>query len=99
MSKRMRNMLIATGVVLGLIFGFKAFGNFMMHQAFDSMALPPATISAAEAKAETWADIIEAVGTLAAVQGTQSSLRALDRELKRMLEEEELAVMMLLIND
>src|SRR5688572_32903109 len=73
MSKRMVLMLGITGLVLGLIFGLKAFGNRMMHQAFDNMPLPPATISATEARAETWTDVIEAVGTLAAVQGTELS--------------------------
>ena len=69
MNKRMLIMLVVTGVVFGGIFGFKWFGNKMMNRFFDTMPLPPVAITAAEAQKQTWPAIIEAVGTVTAVNG------------------------------
>lgn len=69
MNKRMIIMLTAAGLVFGAIFGFKWFGKTMMNRAFDTMPVPPAAITSANAERQTWPASIEAVGTVAAVQG------------------------------
>ncbi len=68
--KRMIIMLILVGLLFGAIFGFKWFGNKMMNQFMDNMPMPPAAITVAEARVERWTDSLEAIGTLAAVNGT-----------------------------
>lgn len=71
MKKRMTLMLLATGVVFGLIFGFKAVGNYFMNQYFDDMPVPPVTVTAAEVDEGQWAPVTEAVGSLSAVNGAE----------------------------
>ncbi len=68
-SKRMVIMLIILAVVFGLIFGFKAFMSKMMNDFFDNMPQPAAAISTYEARQHNWASILEAVGTVNAVNG------------------------------
>jgi membrane fusion protein, multidrug efflux system len=71
MSKRMILMLVACAVVFGLVFGLKAFLNFGMNQFFDNMPMPPATITATEAKSDEWVLALDAVGTVRAVNGVE----------------------------
>lgn len=66
---RMIVMLLITGVIFGGIFFVKWFGNKEMNKFFDNMPQPPVTVTAAEARMETWNDTVEAVGTLVAVNG------------------------------
>ena len=68
-SKRMVIMLIILAVVFGLIFGFKAFMSKMMNDFFDNMPQPAAAVSTYEARQDNWASILEAVGTVNAVNG------------------------------
>jgi membrane fusion protein (multidrug efflux system) len=68
-SKRMVIMLIVVGVVFGLIFGWKAFMSHMINQFFDNMPMPAAAISTYEARQDNWALVLEAVGTVNAVNG------------------------------
>ena len=68
-SKRMVIMLIILAVVFGLIFGFKAFMGKMMNDFFDNMPQPAAAVSTYEARQDNWASILEAVGTVNAVNG------------------------------
>lgn len=75
-GKRMLVMLILVALVFGAIFGFKWFGNRMMNQYMDSMPIPPAAVTAATARSETWTDSLEAVGTLVAVNGTDVTTEA-----------------------
>lgn len=70
MNKRMFWMLIITGLVFGGVFGFKWFGNKMMNQYFDSMPMPAATVSSAQARGESWTSSLTGVGTVVASQGT-----------------------------
>lgn len=70
MLKRMILMLVASAVVFGLIFGYKAVGNYFMNQFFDNMPVPPVTITAAEVQTDTWVDSVPAVGSFRAVNGT-----------------------------
>lgn len=58
-------------VIFGGIFGFGAVRSYFMGQFFAHFALPPATISTAKVKAETWKPSISAVGSLAAINGVQ----------------------------
>ena len=69
--KRMIWMLLITGLVFGVIFGFKFVSGMMMNKYFDTMQQPPVTVSTAVARGEKWADSLQAVGTLVAVNGTQ----------------------------
>jgi membrane fusion protein (multidrug efflux system) len=71
MSKRMILMLVACTVVFGLVFGLKGFLNFGMNQFFDNMPMPPATITATEAKSDEWVLALDAVGTVRAVNGVE----------------------------
>lgn len=71
MSKRMILMLVACAVVFGLVFGLKGFLNFGMNQFFDNMPMPPATITATEAKSDEWVLALDAVGTVRAVNGVE----------------------------
>jgi len=69
MNKRMMWMLIGTGIVFGGVFGMKWFGGKMMNQYFDNMPMPPAVVSSATAKSETWAASLSGVGTVVASNG------------------------------
>jgi len=69
MNKRMMWMLIGTGVVFGGVFGMKWFGGKMMNQYFDNMPMPPAVVSSATAKSESWAASLSGVGTVVASNG------------------------------
>lgn len=69
MNKRMMWMLIGTGIVFGSVFGMKWFGGKMMNQYFDNMPMPPAVISSATAKSETWSASLSGVGTVVASNG------------------------------
>jgi membrane fusion protein (multidrug efflux system) len=75
-NRRMVIMLVATGALFGGIFGFKAFVNRMIGQAFDTMPIPPATVSTALARQEVWPQRLEAVGSLRAVAGTEVTSEA-----------------------
>ena len=76
MTKRMLIMLIACVVIFGGVFGFKYMGKKGMNQYFDNMPVPAATISASEAKLTTWAQQLETIGTLTAVNGIQLTTEA-----------------------
>ena len=73
MKKRMTLMLLAVALVFGGIFGFKAFVNSMMTQAFDNMPQPPATVSTATAQTMRWAPRLGGVGSVVADQSIQLS--------------------------
>lgn len=68
MTKRMLLVLLALGLVLGGIFGWKYFQAKKMA-ALASMPPPPATVSAADVQTETWQPYLTAVGSLVAIQG------------------------------
>ena len=76
MTKRMLIMLLGSLLVFGGVFGMKYMGKKGMNQYFDNMPIPPATISATEAKLTTWAQQLDAVGTLTAVNGIQLTTEA-----------------------
>jgi len=68
MTKRMLLMLLALGLVLGTMFGWKSYQAQKMA-ALATQPPPPATVAAAEVQAETWQPYLAAVGTLVATQG------------------------------
>jgi membrane fusion protein (multidrug efflux system) len=63
-------MVLGLVVVLGGIFGWKAYQGAKMAATMASMKPPPAAVSSAVVKAETWRSELNAVGTLRAVQST-----------------------------
>jgi membrane fusion protein (multidrug efflux system) len=67
---RMIVMLLIAGAIFGGVFLVKSMMNQGMNDYFDNMTQPPVTVTAAEARMESWRDTIEAVGTLIAVNGT-----------------------------
>jgi membrane fusion protein, multidrug efflux system len=74
MIKRMLVMLVLVGVVLGGLFGFKAFVGGKIKEAMASMADLPQTVSAAKAASSDWQPRMDAVGSLRAVRGADLSL-------------------------
>lgn len=69
MKKRLAIVIVALAVLFGGIFGWKAFIGHKIAEAMAHMHMPPATVSAATAKAEIWHAKTFAVGTLSAVEG------------------------------
>lgn len=61
-------MVLAVALVLGAVFGFKAYMGAKMG-AMMSAPPPPAVVASAEARADKWSPILAAVGTLVATQG------------------------------
>lgn len=75
MRLRMFLMLLVTGLVFGLIFGYKAIGNYFMNDFFDNMPESSATITATEVKRDDWTQTLTSVGNFVAVDGTMLSNR------------------------
>jgi membrane fusion protein, multidrug efflux system len=74
MVKRMIIMLVAVGVVLGLIFTFEGFLRPMFIKKFiATLANPVQTVSAMPAALEDWQTQLRAVGSLRAVRGADLS--------------------------
>jgi len=73
---RMLWMLLGCLLVFGGIFAFKLFGNYMMNQALDNMALPPATVTTARVEQQRWQHTLRAVGSLRAVNGVDVTTQA-----------------------
>ncbi|WP_127477336.1 efflux RND transporter periplasmic adaptor subunit [Sulfurivermis fontis] len=69
MIKRIVIVLLALAVILGGIFGIKAY-QFRMMQAQFAQPMPPAVISATEAREEQWQPRLQAAGSLVALNGT-----------------------------
>jgi len=69
MFKRMVLMLLGVGVVFGAVFGWKAFVAHERDKFMAQMKPPPAAVATATAAAEQWTPTLDAVATLAAVQG------------------------------
>lgn len=74
MIKRMLIMLVLVGVVLGGLFGFKAFVGGKIKEAMAGMANAAQTVSAVKAASSDWQPRIDAVGSLRAVRGADLSL-------------------------
>ncbi len=70
-GKRMWLMLLATVLVFGGLFGMQWYGQQMMNQAMDNMPRQTVTITAAAAEQVQWQPGVDAVGTLAPINGAQ----------------------------
>ena len=73
MTKRMMIMLIIVGAVFAAIIGYQMFVASMMKQMLTANVQPPATVTAVQARVETWQPQLGAVGTLRALQGVEVS--------------------------
>jgi membrane fusion protein (multidrug efflux system) len=62
-------MLVLIGILLGAIFGFKAFVVMMMKKGIAAQASPPQTVSTAQAAMKEWQPHIDTVGSLKASRG------------------------------
>lgn len=76
MVKRMIIMLVLCALVLGGVFGFKAFGMKMMMQYMAAAGNPPQTVSTTIAAKSDWQPELKAVGTIKAVKGADLSAEA-----------------------
>src|SRR5580698_7141438 len=74
MFKRMVIMLGSVGLVLGLVFGFKAFVATKIKESLAGFANMPQTVSTATAASQEWQPQLEAVGSLRAVKGADLAL-------------------------
>jgi len=68
MTKRMVLVLLALGLVLGAMFGWKYYQTQKMA-ALASLPPPPATVAATDVQTESWQPYLAAVGSLVATQG------------------------------
>ncbi len=73
MIKRMIIMLVAVGLVLGGVFGFKAFVAFKTKQFMAAMGVPAQSVSTTKAVMQDWQPELKAVGSLRAVNGADLS--------------------------
>lgn len=69
MKKPMITMLIAVGILFGLIFGWKGFQAIMTKRFFASMQEPAVTVSTMTVASSTWQPKLTAVGSLRAEVG------------------------------
>lgn len=69
MKKPMKIMLISLSILFGLIFLYKAFGNFMMKRYFATHKNPIVTVSTAKVVSTSWQPRIQAVGSVRAILG------------------------------
>lgn len=69
MSKRMIIMLVLCALVFGSVFGIKAMFRKGMNDAINNSPMPSTAVSTAEARTDSWAQSLEAVGTVRAVNG------------------------------
>jgi len=67
--KRMVIMLLAVGLLTGLLVGFNTFKGVMIQRALQGGQEPAQTVSTAQAKQEQWQPALSAVGTVRAIQG------------------------------
>ena len=70
-GKQLRHMivmLVAVGVIFGIVFGYKAWQEQRMKRSMAGQ-IPPVTVSAMKAEIQPWQPRIRAVGSLRAVRG------------------------------
>ncbi|CAM3422993.1 hemolysin D [Legionella oakridgensis] len=69
LKKQMIIMLIAVGILFGLIFGWKGFSSYMLKKYLSQMQAPAVTVSTMKVEASLWQPTLKAVGSLRAVLG------------------------------
>lgn len=67
---------VAAAVLFGGLLFMRSFGDKQMNAFFDNAPQPPATVSTTEITSERWPQIIEAVGSFAAVNGAALATEA-----------------------
>lgn len=65
----MVKMLIIVGLILGAIFGYLGFKNYMINKYMRTIGNPVVTVSTVKAELKTWQPKLKAAGSLRAVQG------------------------------
>ena len=73
MIKRMIYMLVALGIVLGLLFAYQAYKNRAQQQRLAAAGSPTQTVSAMAAAYLDWQPQIRTVGNISAVNGVNVS--------------------------
>jgi membrane fusion protein (multidrug efflux system) len=83
MARRMTIMLLCVGVLLAALVGFNLFRAHMIAKFMAANAAPPATVTAAAARYQTWQPQLVAIGSLRAVRGVNvtTEVAGLVREL------------------
>lgn len=71
MTKRMIVMIVVLIVVLGGLFGYRAFVNMKIDEFLAARKPPPVTVSTRVVQPRTWTPSLEATGSLRAVRGVQ----------------------------
>lgn len=69
MNRRMKIMLIALAILFGLVFGYKAFVNYMINKFIKKLQSPIITVSTMNAAYSTWQPKLLASGSLRAIRG------------------------------
>jgi membrane fusion protein, multidrug efflux system len=67
--RRMVVMVLALGLLLGLLTGFNLFKNVMIGRALRGGQEPPQTVTTTQVHGERWQPTLSAVGTLRAIHG------------------------------
>lgn len=73
MRKQMTTVIIALAIFFGAILLWNLFKNYQLNKYFANFKQPPVTVTGEPAKQENWQPYINAVGTLAAVNGVSIS--------------------------
>jgi membrane fusion protein (multidrug efflux system) len=73
MIRRMLIMLLTIGLLFGAIVGYQMFVASMMKKFMSANAQPPATVTAMQARRESWQRQETTVGTLRAMRGVDIS--------------------------
>lgn len=73
-GRRMWLMLVATLLVFGGLFGMQWYGQQAMNRAMDNMPQQAVTVTATAAERMQWQPTVDAVGTLAPINGAQLAL-------------------------
>ncbi|MFV0477791.1 MAG: efflux RND transporter periplasmic adaptor subunit [Parahaliea sp.] len=70
-GKRMWLILLLTALLFGGVIGMQWYGRKMMNEAMNNMPFAPVYVSTDEARAASWQNAVEAVGTLTSIQGAE----------------------------
>jgi membrane fusion protein, multidrug efflux system len=73
LKRRMILMLCGVFLLLGLIFAFNQFKNFMIKNFISGMGLPPATVSTMVITTTEWQPKLSSVGSVRAFRGVELS--------------------------
>ena len=69
LRRRLVIVLLAAGVLLGLLVGFNLFKSYMIRKALAQNVAPAQTVTAATAEYSDWQPTLDAVGSVRAVRG------------------------------